>query len=358
MRVCIIGAGLSSITLAKALVNQKIHVDLVAKKKDFLHNHTRTIGISKSNVEYFNKHIININKIIWKINEIEIFSENLKNEKILNFKDDKSQLFSIIKNFQLNKVITNSLSKSKFFQKKNINRKTILSDKYNLVINTDYFDEITKKFFYKKITKKYNSFAYTTIIKHKKIKNGIATQIFTSKGPIAFLPVSNYETSVVFSIQNSKNENDINIKNLISKYNLKYKIIKINKIHSFGLKSLNLRSYYYNNILSFGDLLHRIHPLAGQGFNMTIRDIKILIDIIKRKNNLGLPLDKSINSEFENNSKHKNLIFSNGIDFIYQFFDTERKFNNSFLSKTVQIFGKNKPINKLFTKIADKGINF
>ena len=41
--------------------------------------------------------------------------------------------------------------------------------------------------------------------------------------------------------------------------------------------------YYHQNILAFGDLLHRIHPLAGQGFNMTIRDIKILLKIIKNK---------------------------------------------------------------------------
>ena len=52
-----------------------------------------------------------------------------------------------------------------------------------------------------------------------------------------------------------------------------------------------------NNILAFGDLLHTIHPLAGQGFNMTIRDVKILLNIIKNKVEVGLPLDKSINIE-------------------------------------------------------------
>ena len=35
MRVCILGAGLSSLTLAKALVNQNIYVDLYAQKKIF-----------------------------------------------------------------------------------------------------------------------------------------------------------------------------------------------------------------------------------------------------------------------------------------------------------------------------------
>ena len=72
---------------------------------------------------------------------------------------------------------------------------------------------------------------------------------------------------------------------------------------------MSLRSYYHNNILAFGDLLHRIHPLAGQGFNMTIRDIKNIIEIIKYKIDLGLPLDKSINYEFEKKLNIKILFF-------------------------------------------------
>ena len=47
---------------------------------------------------------------------------------------------------------------------------------------------------------------------------------------------------------------------------------------------------------------------------MTIRDIKILLDIVKSKLEVGLPLDKSVNIEFENKTKHKNFIFSNGVD--------------------------------------------
>ena len=66
---------------------------------------------------------------------------------------------------------------------------------------------------------------------------------------------------------------------------MRYKIVKINKINCFKLQSSNLRSYYHKNILAFGDLLHTIHPLAGQGFNMSIRDIKSLIKIIDYKIN-------------------------------------------------------------------------
>ena len=97
------------------------------------------------------------------------------------------------------------------------------------------------------------------------------------------------------------------------------------------MQSCALRNYYHKNILAFGDLLHRIHPLAGQGFNMTIRDINILMNIIKEKIDLGLPIDSSVNSQFENKLKHKNYIFLNGIDLIHEFFNFERKFDNSFL---------------------------
>ena len=58
--------------------------------------------------------------------------------------------------------------------------------------------------------------------------------------------------------------------------------------------STNLRSYHFENILAFGDLLHKIHPLAGQGFNMSIRDIKVLLDLIRYKIDHGLELDRSI----------------------------------------------------------------
>ena len=42
---------------------------------------------------------------------------------------------------------------------------------------------------------------------------------------------------------------------------------------------------------------------------MTIRDIKVLMNIIKDKLDLGLPLDSLVNKEFEKNLKHIILFF-------------------------------------------------
>tara|TARA_B110000003_G_scaffold46055_1_gene44169 strand:- start:166 stop:1245 length:1080 start_codon:yes stop_codon:yes gene_type:complete len=359
MTVCILGNGLSALTLAKSLVNQNIYVDVLFQKKDLEFSKTRTIGISKSNIEFFNKKIINIEKLLWKLKNIEIFSNNLKEEKIINFENNNEHLFSIVKNNELYQVLEKDLYKNKFFKKKLIkpNNLSFIKD-YELIINCDHLNIITKKYFSKKIIKKYNSFAYTTIINHEKVLNNSARQIFTTKGPLAFLPISNIETSVVYSVHNSKNKKNENIEELIKANNFIYKINKIEKISSFELKSLNLRSYYHNNILAFGDLLHRIHPLAGQGFNMTIRDIRILVKIIKNRYDLGLPLDSSVNVKFEDSLKHKNFLFSNGVDLIYEFFNIERRIKSTIPGKSVQFIGKNPFINKLFTKIADEGILF
>ena len=118
MKICILGNGLSSLTLAKALVNQNICVDLITQKKNLKIGQSRTLGISKSNIEFFKKNIVNIEKLLWKLKRIEIYTDNLKNEKLLNFENNNEQIFSIIKNYELYKVLEKDLSRSKYFKKK------------------------------------------------------------------------------------------------------------------------------------------------------------------------------------------------------------------------------------------------
>ena len=359
MTVCILGNGLTALTLAKALVNNKINVDVLYSKKNYKISDTRTIGISKNNIDFFNSNIINIEEIIWNLKKIEIFSENLNKERLINFETNNDQLFSTLKNDKLYNLLEKNLLKNKLFKSKFISKKNLsFLNEYELIINCDPSNLITNRYFNKKIIKKYNSYAYTTIITHDQILNDTAFQIFTKKGPLAFLPISNRQTSIVYSLYNSMNQKEKKIDQLIKDKNFRYKIKSIDKINSFELKSLNLRSYYHDNILAFGDLLHKVHPLAGQGFNMTIRDIKILLEIIKKKLDVGLSLDSSVNSEFQKKLRHKNFIFSNGVDLIHEFFNLERKTKNNFLSKSVKLIGNYPSINKMFTKIADRGVLF
>ena len=97
MKVCIVGDGLVSLALAKAIINQGIKVDLISDRNSKKINKLRTIGISKHNIDFFNNNILNIEKNLWKINQIEIYSDNLKNEKVLDFKKRNVLCFQLFK---------------------------------------------------------------------------------------------------------------------------------------------------------------------------------------------------------------------------------------------------------------------
>ncbi len=353
MKLCILGGGLTGLSLAKSLVKKGLSVDIFLSKKNLDFDSSRTIGISNDNLIYFNKEILDIKKLLWDIKKIEIYSDNLKSEKILNFENNNKTLFAILRNYELQSKLLTSLKKEKLCKfRNNFNYQLSSFKNYGLIINCENNNYFSKKYFARRLKKKYDSFAYTTILKHKKITNNVASQIFTKNGPLAFLPISELKTSVVYSIKGKKK---INLEELIKKYNTKYSIINFGTSNFFELKSSNLRTYYHKNILAFGDLLHRLHPLAGQGFNMTIRDIQDLSNLIDLKLKNGLEIDNSICEDFQNITRHKNYLFSSGIDFIYEFFNLETKMNNNIISKSVRLIGKNKFLNSTFKYIANRG---
>ena len=54
--------------------------------------------------------------------------------------------------------------------------------------------------------------------------------------------------------------------------------------------------------------------------------------------------------------KDKNYLFSNGIDFIYEYFNFENKIKNNIMSKLVKMLGKNRTVKEFFYKFADNGL--
>tara|TARA_Y100000590_G_scaffold469511_1_gene657459 strand:+ start:1459 stop:2562 length:1104 start_codon:yes stop_codon:yes gene_type:complete len=365
MNVCLIGNGISTLILATILANRNIKVSVFQELQPKKSLSTRTLGISKNNFDFLKKEKINLEKKSWSINKIKIFNEVEDNKEILNFISREKNIFFIIKYEAFKNLLCKILKKNKNLKiykiKNNSFFNSILKDKnnYDLVINFNEKNEISKKIFYNRNEKDYNSLAFTTLIEHAASNNNIAHQIFTKHGPLAFLPCSKKQTSIVFSVlERNKIISDEKIKELIFNYNKKYKIKKFAKFEKFKLKSSILKNYYHKNILCFGDNLHKIHPLAGQGFNMTIRDIKILLDIIDYRIKLGLPINKSILEEFQKKTKHYNYIFSSAIDFIHEFFKFDSNFGNLYSKKLFSFLETNSLFKKYTTRFADKGIFF
>ena len=159
MNICIIGDGLTSLSLAKNLINKKINVHFYCKNKIENLSSSRTIGISKDNLEFFRKEIFKIpEKDFWEIKKIEIYSEKLKKENLLNFQNATDKLFYMIKNDNLYKLLINEIYKNKFFKKNLINKNSFYTDllkknKYDLIINCNSNNFLSKKFLQKNLIK-------------------------------------------------------------------------------------------------------------------------------------------------------------------------------------------------------------
>ena len=359
MKICLIGQNLTNLILANVFAEKKLNVDVFLNEKIKNVKTNRTIAISPENFDYL-KLITKSNIVSWKTNEIKIFTENSKNKEVINFNKKKKELFNLISYLKLNETFSKKLKKSKYikllysYPSNSVFLKKIKN--YDLVINTDNKNIISKKFFTNKIKKNYRSSAYTFLINHRYKKNDIATQVFTKFGPLAFLPLSNTQTSIVYSF-NGKKVSDSKIINLFKKYNSFYTLTKISKIEKFIISFEMLRNYTHDNILAFGDSIHRIHPLAGQGFNMTIRDIKLISKIIDKKISLGLPIDISVAEDFQNSTKHLNYIYGKAIDLIYEFFRLDNNINNSISEPIFKVLNKNSIFKKYSEILSNKGLN-
>ena len=133
-------------------------------------------------------------------------------------------------------------------------------------------------------------------------------------------------------------------------------VLDINAQKIFNL-SAHLNSKFYDKRLVFvGDSAHSVHPIAGQGLNMTIRDIKILKSIIQKKINLGLELDSSVLKDFDSKVKSYNFIFAKGIDFTEEYFSINNNFFNFYSNKLFNKINKNIFIKSLLMKFANKGL--
>jgi len=373
-KILILGDGLTAKLAASLLSKLDLEIELVALKSNFQEKNNRTIAISNSNFNFFKKFFCNIEskKIFWPIDRIKIYDDKINVSELLDFN-------SPLKNTNIAYVGYNN--KIKFFLEKQINKnlktsylklekiKKIIKNKnsYQLILNcTGGNSWISKNYFKNKsVNKKYNQSAITTIIKHRKIDNNIARQIFCKEGPLAILPLDTNKSAIVWSVKNNilldnrqkiKKEFIFKLKNILRNFFL---IKDISKPDLYELNFSLSEKYFSNRILNLGDSLHTIHPLAGQGFNMTIRDLEILEQILKSKIDLGLDLgDTTALNEFSERVKYKNFVFANSIDFTHYVFSKKNTFFKKIRNFTLDQINQQTKVKNFFLTVADRGLRF
>ena len=106
-----------------------------------------------------------------------------------------------------------------------------------------------------------------------------------------------------------------------------------------------------------GEGIHAIHPIAGQGFNLILRDINKLTKIIDKNLSLGMTIKNSfVLEDFYNSRSPENTIFSLGINFTNSFFK-ENKYLEPIKKTILNEVGKNKNIKRITRAISDRGFS-
>jgi|TARA_B100001093_G_scaffold152831_1_gene145598 2-polyprenyl-6-methoxyphenol hydroxylase-like FAD-dependent oxidoreductase len=377
-KICIIGDGLTGLTTAAILGKQNINIDLYSyNKKKSKNLDNRTTAISESNFQYI-KNNLNLHKtnFFWPCKKIYLFFEDKgKIINFLNFDDYNKNLMHIFQNKNLKQKLDKIIS-----QKKNI--KVINKKIKDINCERSFVTIDKKKIFYdliilsigglsklyakidagRSINKKYNEVAITAIIKHNaKVKN--ASQFFLKEGPLAILPFKKNIFSTVWSINNHYfRDNKENLKNILTKkletvLNIK-KIKTSESIKIFPI-NLNLKTKYFKkNVLILGDGLHTVHPMAGQGFNLVLRDIKKLAELMSQTSKLGLLFkDSFLLKNFRNTRKPENNLFGLGIN-LTNFFFRDSKYLSVIKKKLFQNINNFSFIKKISQSVADRGISF
>ncbi|MDQ5884232.1 MAG: binding 3 protein [Pseudomonadota bacterium] len=115
--------------------------------------------------------------------------------------------------------------------------------------------------------------------------HGQAFERFTEWGPLALLPWKTHEMAMVWSMskENALHLQQSDYPSLIKKQ-LAHRlgpIVDCSAIRTYPLRQIFMPVQNFQNILFLGNAAHTLHPVAGQGFNLSLRDVMTFLNILK-----------------------------------------------------------------------------
>ena len=135
----------------------------------------------------------------------------------------------------------------------------------------------------------YDQKAIVCTIKCEKNHNNIAVEYFLPQGPFAMLPMKKKHMNIIWSektklanqyLATEEKEFLLHLKERFGTWLGDISLVP-NTTFSYPLSFHHAQKYHTHRVVLIGDSAHSIHPIAGQGLNMGIRDIAALYDVLK-----------------------------------------------------------------------------
>lgn len=143
----------------------------------------------------------------------------------------------------------------------------------------------------------YDQSGIVTTVAHERPHNGCAEEHFLPAGPFAILPLTGNRVSIVWTERTRDAERIVALPDdefhaeLEKRFGLhlgELKVVGPRRAYPLGL--YNARSFIADRLALIGDAAHVIHPIAGQGLNMGLRDVAALAESVADAARLGLDI--------------------------------------------------------------------
>jgi len=165
----------------------------------------------------------------------------------------------------------------------------------------------------------YNQTAIVLAVSHTKPHHGIAQEFFLPSGPFAILPLQGNQVSLVFTESHHIAHALLNAPQDVFLYELQRRfgdylgdLTVASQKFSYPLMRQISQNLYAERSVFIGDAAHAIHPISGQGFNLGLRDIGFLIELVHTHHYAGLDIgSEQLGLEYEKNRKQDIHLLAN-----------------------------------------------
>ena len=359
----VVGGGLIGALAGLALHKKNFKVLVIDKKKDILLD-KRTLAVNANSKGFLEQLGIwdNLTSQSQSINKIVI--KDYINSSPLVFSNRDEPMGSVIFNSEMLKIVRKKLINLNIL-KTNVN----IDLDYLRADNTTYINK--KNYIFKKIIisvgkdTKANSrqqsivfdkgyYSIVGFFNHNIEHENIAYEIFNKEGPLAVLPcpsINKKKSTFIYSTNKKITNQDI-FKLINKKFKTSHGQLVFDKsIHRFPV-SPHLKKYNKNYIY-IGDTLKSIHPVAGQGWNLGIKDIQTFCNLLEQYT----PNSKILNSLYYSKRIIDSSVYMGFTSLINYLYENQNSTNKNFIKIGYKSLRNIKILRNLFIKQAMGRIN-